>query len=301
MLSNVLQKLSSIDHLPSLHVLVASIRDDNSDGITVGGTADQLTKLILRDPTLTIEFMKLANSEAYSFRGKLASLSHALLVLDDDLIRLIVSQHPVLPELKEFSATTRGALVKLVKHTIETGVTVEKLYAAAPNKEFLADCPLEELQTAAALHDIGLYFVLSYFPERYDEIRAQSPTGAVSAHSYQPTARFPDHCLLSSVLCQRWHLPDSTIAMIAFHHYPWSSARKDLQGAELLYIADSLSPTYYEIFHESDDTYSMDEHIIMKKNLLDIIERYGLDMLDIARVRAAATVQCAEIFRQLGM
>ena len=128
MLNSILPGLSQIDHIPS-HPVIKRQMDKllNYAGKKDPGFIENLTQYIIFDPSLTIEFLKIANSDSFSFKNKISSLNNALLVLDNDLIELVIIQHPVLPELKEYDIFVKQEFAMLVKHSIEVRILMENL------------------------------------------------------------------------------------------------------------------------------------------------------------------------------
>lgn len=294
MLNNILPKLSSIDHIPS-HPL---IKKQMKDLLNYVGKNDplfikNLSQTVIFDPSLTIEFLKIANSDSFSFKNKISSLDNALLVLDNDLIELIIIQHPVLPKLKEYDNFVRQEFSVLIMHSIEVRIIMENLLNILLKKNNRIKYIMNEALTAAILHEIGLFFYLIYFPDDYYKIRN------IIRRENQITGEkilFPDHSLLGSVLCKTWNLPNAISSSIAFHHFPWSCTDVYKSISELLFLTDNLSSSYYHIYYPADDIYSIDEHIIMKKNLMNIIEKYDLNMIDIANLRMVSLEESRKLY-----
>ena len=295
MLKDILQQLYAIDHLPSHPLLIEKLPKGNNVLI------EELAGFVVYNPSLTIELLKLANSDSFSFRNKISSLKEALLILDNDLIKLIITQHPVIPRLKEFDDSIQKEFKKLIKHSIEVRLIAENLHKYILKDRFSDLFFIDEFLTASTLHDIGLYFLATYFPNRYSEIKDRIKTGTKVGSKEQESLALPDHSIIGSILCKHWNLPDSIVTSIAFHHYPWLSNKGCLPVADLLYLVDNFSSTHYEIYYDDDDIYTVDEHIIMKKKLLDIVEKYSIDMFELARLRLEAGEQSGEVFSKLGI
>jgi len=301
MLKNILQKLYSIDHIPSLPLIkfrVEELCQSHVQNKVVN--IEKLLEYVVFEPSLTIEFLKIANTDSFGFNNKISSVEKALHILDNELMRLILMQHPVIPFLKEFDEIVRAEFLKLTKHSIEVRVVMKKLIEAIKNKKLLSHLTGSELLTAATLHDIGLIFLLIYFPKEYFEISDQIKKSHMVQSRWKQTKSLPDHSLLSGLLCQNWNLPRVITSAVTFHHCPWSSTATHKLGIELLYVADNLSPFYYEIFYESD-IFTIEEHLIMKKQLLAIVEKLGIKIFDLARLRFAAAEKCEKIYNTFGI
>jgi len=302
MFEEVLQKLYTIDHIPSLQLIkdhMVGILEDA--GTEKKDYIDELSRYISYDPSLTIEFLKIANSDSFGFKSKISSINHALLILDYDLIRLIIEQHPVIPNLRMFDSLIKNDIIKLIKHSIEVRLIVKNLLTGFISDRFPDKDSQDELLSAAALHDIGLFFLMIYFPEEYHTIYDKMRKSRMVQRKEVDDILLPEHSLISSVLCEVWNLPNSIKASIAFHHFPWAGNERYKLEAEILYLADNISSSFYEIFYDDDDIYTVEEHIVMQNMLLEIIEKLGIDMRIIAMLRIHSVKQSQVIFSEMGI
>jgi len=298
MLQNILQKLYSIEHIPSHPVIRARLQDVLSgfDPHNKEKT-DELTRFISYDPSLMLELLKIANSDSFGFRNKISSIENALLIMERDLIELVISQHPVIPNLEAYKEDSE--FIKLIKHSIEVHSFVQMILERIPKNKLPDDNVRKEILTASILHDMGLIFLLIYFPDYYTELIKSikmSENVQIKSHSF-----IPDHSLISSVLCEYWHLPANITSSISFHHYPWTSDESCRLGAEILYAADTISNTFYELYYGENDVYTIDEHIVMRRNLLDILERLEIDIIGIAEMRIQSAMTTDDLYSDLGL
>ncbi len=300
MINDILQTLYTIDHIPSHPSIkekiqdVVSYLDENRERSIEG-----LTRLLSYDPSLSIEFLKIANSESFGFKRKISSIQNALQLLDNVLIQLIISQHPVIPDLEAYHADTEKMFLQLINHSMEVTIIVEYILSEVLDEKVINGDSRQELITASTIHDIGTFFLLIYFPDRIAEILMRN-SESETIHKKRDYTAIPDHSLISSVLCEYWTLPSSIRSWIAFHHYPWSSDESYRQGAEILYLADSISTSFYELYYP-EDIYTIDERIIMRRNLIEITEKLGIDITQLAEIRIHSTIQLNELHAELGL
>jgi HD-like signal output (HDOD) protein len=299
MINEILNKLYTIDHIPALPLIKKTIEDAvKSINFKDQKSLAKLAQHISFDPSMSIEFLKIANSGSLGYKKKISSINQALLVLDDDLINLIISQHPVLPALSTFQSVSAKKYLLIIKHSVEVYIiTMNMLNGILIN--FTPDDNFrDELLIASILHDIGLLFLLLYFPDEYN--RTLSEINKKTPDKKKSEIPVTDHAFVSSILCEHWKLPYSIRSSIAFHHYPWIANERMRFGVDILYLADSLSSTFYEIFYDEKDIYSIEEHIVMKKQLLDIIEKYNISITDVAEIREESLIQAEKIIADLG-
>jgi HD-like signal output (HDOD) protein len=300
MINDILQTLYTIDHIPSHPSIKEKIQDvvsylDKNRERSIEG----LTRLLSYDPSLSIEFLKIANSESFGFKRKISSIQNALQLLDNVLIQLIISQHPVIPDLEAYHADTEKMFLQLINHSMEVTIIVEYILNEVLDEKVINGDSRQELITASTIHDIGTFFLLIYFPDRIAEILMRN-SESETIHKKRDDTAIPDHSLISSVLCEYWTLPSSIRSWIAFHHYPWSSDESYRQGAEILYLADSISTSFYELYYPGD-IYTIDERIIMRRNLIEITEKLGIDITQLAEIRIHSSIQLNELHAELGL
>jgi HD-like signal output (HDOD) protein len=300
MLQEILQKLYTIEHIPS-HPLIKDRLKMLLSGFDLAnrGKTEEIIRYISYDPSLTLELLKIANSDSFGLRNKISSIDNALYIMDKDLIELVIAQHPVIPTLDIYS-TYYDEFLKLVKHSIEVYSLMQLILAEIPEKILSDSNTRKELLTAAILHDMGLFFLLIYFPEEYSELikSIKASETAKNKIQYGFTA---DHSMISSVLCEYWHLPANIIKSIAFHHSPWTGDEAYRLGAEILYVADTISDSFYNLYFDENDMYTSDEHIVMRRNLLEIIEKLNIDIVKIAELRTYCDVILKARFSDMGL
>jgi len=264
---------------------------------------DTLAGYIAYDPPLTMELLKIANSGAYGFKNRIASIREALLILENDLLRLVIGQHPHVPELDIYGNDVNEEYIRLIKHSIEVHVLTENLCTILVEKKSIEKNISDDILSASVIHDIGLYFTLIYFPDLY----FKSSRGTVRRDTiFRPphNVDMPDHSITGSILGGYWNFPSFIKKSIAFHHYPWAQESPDttvITGAEILYVCDTLSDSYYSLYYDEDNPLTVSENIITRKNLLDILERLEIGISDIPLIKNQAYDKMRPIFESLGV
>ncbi len=301
MLENILQKLYTIEHIPSVPFIKNKLLLILSDiDVIDDSSIEELTRYLSYDPSLTLELLKIANSDSFGFKNKISSIHNALQLLDKDLIKLVISQHPVIPNLEIYHSKIEELVIKLIKHSIEVHVILQNILDGVLQNTIKDKDQRNELLTASTLHDIGFIFLLIYYPDRFSEITERMQENILT-RAKKKNFELPDHSLISSIICKSWNLPASIRNSIAFHHFPWAGDEHYRIATEVLYLADSISSSFYDLFYSDDDIYTIEEHIIMRQNLLDIIERLDIEITKIAEIRMTSNLQAEELYSDLGL
>jgi HD-like signal output (HDOD) protein len=300
MIQDILTKLYTIEHIPSYPVVKDRLKKILSDfDLNNIEKTEELIRYISCDPSLTLELLKIANSDSFGLRNKISSIDNALFIMDKDLIELVIAQHPVIPGLEVYS-NYNDEFLKLVKHAIEVYSLTQLILGEIPEKILSDINTRKEVLTAAILHDIGHLFLLIYFPDDYTELIKSIKTSETAKNKIRHgfTA---DHSMISSVLCENWHLPANIVKWIAFHHSPWTGDEDYRLGAEILYVADTISDSFYNLYFDDNDMYTTDEHIVMRRNLLEILEKLKIDIVKIAELRTYCDLILKARFLDMGI
>lgn len=296
------EKLYTLDHIPALPSVWKSV-----NSMLVGAHIDNptvleyISGLICYDPSLTIELLKIANSEVYGFKRKVSSVLDALRVLNNDLIKLIFTQHPVLPDLRMYDKKLREELALLVKHSIEVNICAHELMKVIKVEDHEEKIVKDEVLAAATIHDIGLYFLAVYFPHEYlPWIEGVRETGLNMRKRKKEVYALPDHSLIGSVLSDIWNLPPSIVRSLALHHSPWAGYEKWGLESDIVYLADCFSPHYYRLYY-GEDVYTVYEHIAMKNKITDTMERLRIDYQETPGIINRVKERSGAVFRELGL
>jgi HD-like signal output (HDOD) protein len=296
------EKLYTLDHIPALPTVGKSVNSMLA-GADIDNPAvlEYISGLICYDPSLTLEILKIANSEVYGFKRKVSSVLDALRVLNNDLIKLIFTQHPVLPQLEMYDERLREELALLVKHSIEVHMGADELMKVIRVEDYEEKIVKDEVLAAATIHDIGIYFLAVYFPREYVPwIEGVRETGLHMRKRKREIYALPDHSLIGSILSDIWNLPLSIVRSIALHHSPWAGYEKWGLETDLIYLADCFSPSYYRLYY-GEDVYTVYEHIAMKTKITDTMERLRIAYKDIPGIINRVQERSETVFRELGL
>lgn len=304
MLHEILLKLKTIEHLPSHHIMKKRIGEIIS-GIDLNTEAeiDTLAGFIACDPPLLMELLKIANSDAYGFKNRISSIKDALLILDNDLLRLVIEQHPSVPDLDIYGDEVNEEFIRLMKHSIEVHTITGILCKTLLEKKIIEKTICDDLLSASVIHDIGLYFILIYFPDLYFTMYNRTGSNKSLSRSHW-RKNMPDHSITGSILGGYWNFTAFIKKTIAFHHNPWVQDAQDVPGttgAEILYVSDSLSDSYYSLFYDENNIFTVSENIVTRKNLLDILEKLGIDIPAIPLIKNEAQDRMRPVFESLGI
>lgn len=202
------------------------INDPNTSAAAIG-------QVLAEDPGLTARLLKIVNSPFYGFPSRIDTVSRAITVIGTlELLDLILATSVV----KAF----RGVPTDLVdmdsfwEHSLYTGLVARVLAGRlrAPNTE--------RYFIAGLLHDIGSLAMYMQIPDSAAAILRRARTEIAPLHGIERETLGFDHGEVGAELMHAWHLPDSLIEAIRFHHTPQHSAEHRLETA-LVHLADVIA------------------------------------------------------------
>lgn len=187
---------------------------------------EELGRLIANDPALTSKILKMVNSAAYGFPGRISSVSHATMILGLNVIKGLLLGVSVF-ELME------KTMIGLWDHSM--GCTVAARIIA--QKKGLKEP--EEVSICGLLHDIGKTVLTLLFAEQYG--KAMRDAEKEGATVYETETRYfqASHADIGHLLVRKWNFPANLCNAIRYHHTPHLSKESFLETA-IVHVADVL-------------------------------------------------------------
>ena len=212
------------------------INDPNTSAAAIG-------QVLSEDPGLTARLLKIVNSPFYGFPSRIDTVSRAITVIGTlELLDLILATSVV----KAF----RGIPTDLIdmdsfwEHSLYTGLVARVLAGRmrAPNTE--------RYFVAGLLHDIGSLAMYRQMPDSSATILRRARSELAPLHSIEQETLGFDHGEVGAELMRAWHLPDSLVEAIRFHHTPQIAEQFRLETA-LIHLADVISCAVHSSANET--------------------------------------------------
>lgn len=203
--------LTRVDNLPGVPSVALQVNRmlDVSDIET-----QELAAVIVQDPGLMTQILKICNSAEYGFSRQIATLSEAVSILGFQELRRVlmtIISHGLLNRPVSGYALEKGALW-------ENAVTCG---AYARHIAVSVNYPDPELACVAALlRDIGKIAVEHTLTDLGRDIEALIQAERISFEQAEERILGASHATVGTGLAQKWNLPESLADVIAYHHHP---------------------------------------------------------------------------------
>lgn len=204
-------------------------------------TADALARIILRDPVMTSRLLKVANSSFYSRISGIKTVNQAVQLLGMTTVKcLALSTSIFQPE--KIKAETGIDAKQLFSSFLTVATGAERLARAVGYKR------PEEVFVAGLLHDIGIVYLLEYYPQQYRRILDRK-VKATTMSAAEKEVFGIDHCEVGYHLTTRWRLPAYVCDSVRSHHNFLSVEDVDVVGRCVL-LASLIAPNPIGAFAE---------------------------------------------------
>ena len=223
----IISKIKSIPPLPAAAQEVLSIVAGNPRDIR------RLEQVIVHDPSLSTQLLKVANCAAYYPATRIDTVQRAIVFLGFAEVRslaLSLSVSSVFKGKKSASGFDRQAFWE---HSIGTAMI---------SRVLAGELELQETDlffTCGLLHDLGRVVMDSCFPDEWRQILKFAVEHECSLIKAERKAGFP-HNVIGAWLARNWGIPEIYARVIASHHLPVSHPKFNIHGG-LVQLADHLS------------------------------------------------------------
>lgn len=222
-----------LQDLPPLPAVVMRVMQTISDPTT---SAADLNRLISGDQALASKVLRLVNSSYYGFPRKIATITHAVVILGFNTVRNLTTSLGV---FNAFDARGRHTALdrdQFWAHSLAVAVAAGVI---ARRKNIPAKS-VEEVFVGGLMHDVGKLFLDLYFPDQYAIAIKLALAANISIWDAEKTALGVGHALVGKRIAEKWNLPPSLTSMIMLHHQP-AFAKEHFEIVAIIHAADHVA------------------------------------------------------------
>lgn len=224
---SLIEKVGSLYTLPDVALRVNELLSSDQAG------NDQLEEIILHDPALTAQLLKLVNSAYYGFSGKVDTVSRAISMIGRQELRNIVIATSVASTFQDIPEDLVD-METFWYHSITCGVLARLLAEQCKRKE------RERFFIAGLLNSIGKLILFSQFPEKAGEALSFKDQGEDAVTEAEQRIFGFTYAELGAELLKEWKLPSSIWQLVASQTDPMNAA-DNLQDACILHVAAKIA------------------------------------------------------------
>lgn len=208
--TNVKTIIRHIDQLPSPPPVATKVLTE-----VLNGAADfaEISRLIETDQSLTLKILKIANSMAYGYRGKISTIESAVATIGLDTLKNALLSVIIRDSFCNAPEEGDKELVRIWKHTLATAVAAS----------LLAERVRPELKgiafAAGIVHDCGKLVLLTALPEDYEKLLNKSRETGHSILDLEQQYLGVAHTQVGKWLLQKWGLPQTLSDVTWLHHH----------------------------------------------------------------------------------
>jgi putative nucleotidyltransferase with HDIG domain len=189
-------------------------------------TLVEISAFISNDPALTTRVLKMVNSTIYGFPGRIASVSHATMLLGLNVIKGLLLGVSIYELMQK---TMKG----LYEHSLACAIASRVIARKKGLKE------PEEVSVAGLLHDIGKVILTVEFPAEYQAAMNEAQEKGSSIFDAEKNQFNATHANVGSWLAEKWRFPRNLIEIIECHHQP-ALAKNAPRETAIVHMADLL-------------------------------------------------------------
>jgi putative nucleotidyltransferase with HDIG domain len=176
---------------------------------------DAIEDILRYDPGLTANLLKLTNSAYFGLPSRIRSVRQAVLLLGWKRVLQLVMTMCMSPLMKQPIPGYDLPRGGLWRHSVAVSVAADLLIASLRITE------VDEVFTAALLHDIGKMVLGNYVHEDLEKIKDLVAKG-ISFEVAEFVVLGMDHAAIGARILQNWSLPQELVNAVRWHHDPES-------------------------------------------------------------------------------
>ncbi|MBN1129193.1 MAG: HDOD domain-containing protein [Chitinispirillaceae bacterium] len=199
------QIIQNIEHVGTSPELSLKIMKAVNDAEV---TMHDVVKIILEDPSICAQVLKVANSPYYYRGERIGTMTGAVVHLGLENVRRILFAIEMIGLFRANSVMTRFNEKNFWKHNVSGALLASELGADAGIQN------TESAYLCALLRNIGVLAIRQFLPREFYTINELISKRSLSFKQASKETIGIDHREITYLLCMRWNLPDNIIGVM---------------------------------------------------------------------------------------
>ena len=204
-LQDLVASTGKLAALPSTVVELLFLLDEPT------GCAEDVKKIIERDPAMTANVLKLGNSAFYGVRRDITSVRDALVLLGNRCVAALSFATGIAPVMRRDLTGYGLTRNEFWNHSLISGAASSEAVRQAGEPQLCS-----EAFTAGLVHDIGMLVIDPWLHQNGIVLVPEGPKFGVCRQEQRELGF--DHCQAGALLAENWGFPQSLIEPIGRHH-----------------------------------------------------------------------------------
>lgn len=215
----IIRETSSLPTLPGVVTRLQALAENRKS------TIEEMARLVSSDQILSARVLRLVNSPSYGFY-RVSTISNALILLGVNVIKSLALSSSIFEIMEK-------TIVGLWEHSLGAGVAANIIARHLKLPE------VEEISTAALLHDIGKVIIKEKCAEDYERICNMVERDGIPMLEAERQVLETDHAEVGEWLVHNWYLPNKLSEPVACHHDVAGAQHHKMKTA-VVHLADVL-------------------------------------------------------------
>lgn len=237
MIKDFAKKIESIiDFLPPIPVVMAELLDalENEDT-----DMNSLARIIAKDPSMSMNVLKIANSAFYRLPYKVATVEHAVKMLGMKEITMICLACGTYRALMPSRGTQTFNFDDFWKHSVATGVIARKI-----SRELKVG-DLNIIYFLGLLHDVGKVILDRFAHDVYELVIQTTYDECISMIEAEKRLIGESHDAIGGYVMEKWRLPEVFGDVAKYHHAVMDAPEHTRMNVAITTLADQLARIRY--------------------------------------------------------
>ncbi len=226
-IKEMLKEIKALKPMPQVATQIMKIVEDPNSSIS------DVADLVVYDPSLTANVLKLCNSAYFGLPRKVDSVKDAISMMGLDQVVDLVLLKGGADNLKKGQEGYGLHEGDLWRHAVSSALIAKELAVQKKSEH------KNLVFTAALLKDIGKVILTRYVSDSFEKINNLVKNEDYSFGEAEKKIIGINHAELGGIVAKMWDFSPKMISMITNHHLPDKSARDD-PDISIIYLADTV-------------------------------------------------------------
>ncbi len=227
---------TAISFLPPIPVVIVELLralDDENTNI------NSIARIISKDPPMSMNVLKVANSAFYRLTNKVATVDHAVQMLGVKEIGMICVSCGAYQALKPPTGAGTFSLEEFWKHSVATGVIAKKICRE------LAVGDKNTIYFGGLLHDIGKVVLDRFAHDVYKVVIQVTHEECVPMIEAEKKIIGESHDTIGGLIMEKWKFPFALVDVTRYHHTISRCPEETRPTVAVCALADQLARVRY--------------------------------------------------------